>query len=102
MKNRVTCGIWLEVQTTICSPVGSTITDRGSMKAGISRCWRYSRSIRMPSARAVSIAASTGPPVPALAESNCQKAALLVPRSGCVSTSSLAASRRSSTGGSRS
>ena len=51
----------------ICSPVGSTTVERGSMKAGISRCWRYSRSITMPSPRAFSIASSTLPPVPASA-----------------------------------
>ena len=49
-RNRVMCGIWVADHMVICSPVGSTTTDRGSMKAGISRCWRYSRSMTMPSA----------------------------------------------------
>ena len=44
------------------------------MNAGISRCWRYSRSITMPSLRAFSMASSTLPPVPASAESKTQKA----------------------------
>ena len=63
--NRRMCGIWVADHMVICSPVGSTTTLRGSMNAGISRCWRYSRSIRMPSVRAVPIASSTSPPVPA-------------------------------------
>ena len=61
----------------ICSPVGSTTTERGSMNAGISRCWRYSRSITMPSVRALAIASSTLPPVPASAESKTQSARLV-------------------------
>ena len=72
------------------------------MKAGISRCWRYSRSITMPSPRAFAIASSTLPPVPASAESNFQNADLLVPRSGCARTLSSAASLRSSAAGSSS
>ena len=70
--NRTMCGIWVAVHIVICSPVGSTTTERGSMKAGISRCWRYSRSITMPSPRAFSMASSTLPPVPISAESNFQ------------------------------
>ncbi len=69
------------------------------MNAGISRCWRYSRSITIPSARAFSMAASTSPPVPASAESNFQNADLLVPRSGCARTLSSAASLRSRAAG---
>ena len=80
------CGIWVADHMVICSPVGSTTTLRGSMKAGISRCWRYSRSIRMPSVRACSIAASTSPPVPASWESKTHSADLLVPRSGWART----------------
>ena len=76
------CGIWVADHIVICSPVGSTTVERGSMKAGIRRCWRYSRSITMPSPRAFAIASSTLPPVPASAESNFQNADLLVPRSG--------------------
>ena len=85
------CGIWVADHMVSCSPVGSTTTLRGSMKAGMSRCWRYSRSMRMPSVRAVSIAASTSDPVPASAESKTHSADLLVPRSGCASTASVRA-----------
>ena len=63
--------------------------ERGSMKAGISRCWRYSRSITMPSSRALLMASSTSLPVPASPESKTQSADLLVPRSGCASTLSV-------------
>ena len=100
--NRRMCGIWVADHMVICSPVGSTTVERGSMKAGISRCWRYSRSMTMPSPRAFSMASSTLPPVPASAESNFQKALLLVPRSGWASTASAAASLRSSAAGSSS
>ena len=100
--NRRMCGIWVAHHTVICSPVGSTTVERGSMKAGMSRCWRYSRSITIPSPRAFSMAASTLPPVPASAESKIHSALLLVPRSGCASTVSLAASLRSSAAGSSS
>ena len=65
--NRRMCGIWVADHIVICSPVGSTTTERGSMKAGISRCWRNSRSMTMPSLRASEMAASTSPPVPASA-----------------------------------
>ena len=105
-RNRVMWGIWVADHIVSCSPVGSTTTDRGSMNAGISRCWRYSRSITMPSARASSITSSIARPVPCPAESSCQKADLLVPRSGCARTpwsaSASAASLRSSTAGSSS
>ena len=101
-KNRVMCGIWVEDHRVSCSPVGSHTNERGSMNAGISRCWRYSRSIRMPLDRASSMASSTALPVPAPAESNCQNADLLVPRSGCARTSSVAAFLRSRTAGSSS
>ena len=101
-KNRTMCGTCVAVHIVTCSPVGSTTVDRGSMKAGISRCWRYSRSITMPSPRAFSMASSTLPPVPASAESSFQKALLLVPRSGCASTVSAAASFRSRAAGSSS
>jgi hypothetical protein len=47
-RNLRMCGIWVADHNVICSPVGSTTTDRGSMNAGINRCWRYSRSITMP------------------------------------------------------
>ncbi len=96
------CGIWVADHIVNCSPVGSTTTERGSMKAGISRCWRYSRSITMPSVRALLIASSTLPPVPASAESKTQSADLLVPRSGCASTSSAADFLRSRAAGSSS
>ena len=100
--NRRMCGIWVADHIVICSDVGSTTTERGSMNAGIRRCWRYSRSITMPSPRAFSIASSTLPPVPASPESNTHSADLLVPRSGCASTSSVAAAFRSSAAGSSS
>ena len=100
--NRTMCGIWVDVHIVYCSPVGSTTTERGSMNAGISRCWRYSRSITMPSVRALAIASSTLPPVPASAESKTHRADLLVPRSGWARTLSSAASLRSSAAGSSS
>ena len=100
--NRRMCGICVEDHIVSCSPVGSTTTERGSMNAGISRCWRYSRSITMPSPRAFSMASSTLPPVPASPESKTHSALLLVPRSGCASTLSSAASLRSSAAGSSS
>ena len=100
--NRRMCGICVADHIVSCSPVGSTTTERGSMNAGISRCWRYSRSITMPSPRAFSMASSTLPPVPASAESKTHSALLLVPRSGCASTLSSAASLRSSAAGSSS
>ena len=78
-------GIWVADHMVSCSPVGSTTTERGSMNAGISRCWRYSRSITMPSVRAFAMASSTLPPVPASPESKTQRADLLVPRSGWAS-----------------
>ena len=96
------CGIWVADHMVICSPVGSTTVERGSMNAGMRRCWRYSRSMTMPSPRAFSMAWSTLPPVPASSESNFQKADLLVPRSGCASTSSAADFLRSSAAGSSS
>ena len=37
---RTMCGTWVADHMVICSPVGSTTTDRGSMNAGMSRCWR--------------------------------------------------------------
>jgi len=104
--NRRMWGIWVADHIVICSPVGSTTVERGSMNAGISRCWRYSRSITMPSARALAIASSTLPPVPASPESKTQYADLFVPRSGCASTPcsrvAAAASLRSSAAGSSS
>ncbi len=102
MTNRRMCGTWVLDQMVICSPVGSTTVERGSMKAGMSRCWRYSRSMTMPSTRAAAMASSTLPPVPCSAESSFQNADLLVPRSGCASTVSAAASLRSRTAGSSS
>ncbi len=66
------CGIWVADHTVSCSPVGSTTVERGSMNAGISRCWRNSRSTTMPSPRAFSMASSTLPPVPASPESKTQ------------------------------
>ena len=101
-RNRRMCGICVADHMVICSPVGSTTVERGSMKAGISRCWRYSRSMTMPSARAFSMAWSTLPPVPASLGVETQSADLFVPRSGCASTSSAAASLRSSAAGSSS
>ena len=43
--SRRMCGTWVADHMVICSPVGSTTVERGSMNAGISRCWRYSRSM---------------------------------------------------------
>ena len=63
-RNRVMWGICVADHIVICSPVGSTTVDRGSMNAGISRCWRNSRSITTPLARASAIASSTLPPLP--------------------------------------
>ena len=100
--NRRMCGIWVADHMVSCSPVGSTTTLRGSMKAGISRCWRYSRSMTMPLVRASSMAASTSLPVPASPESKTHSADLLVPRSGCASTSSLRAFLMPRTAGSSS
>ena len=97
--NRRMCGIWVADHMVICSPVGSTTTLRGSMNAGIRRCWRYSRSMRMPLLRASSMAASTSLPVPASPESKIHSADLLVPRSGWASTSSLRAFLMPSTAG---
>ena len=102
IAKRRMCGTWVADHTVICSLVGSTTVERGSMNAGTSRCWRYSRSMTMPSTRALAMASSTSPPVPASAESSFQNADLLVPRSGCASTVSAAASLRSSTAGSSS
>ncbi len=101
-RNRRMCGICVADHIVTCSPVGSTTIERGSMKAGISRCWRYSRSITIPSPRAFSMASSTLPPVPASEESNFHRALLLVPRSGWASTLSSADSLRSSAAGSSS
>ena len=47
-KIRTKCGTWVALHTVICSPVGSTTTERGSMNAGTSRCWRNWRSITTP------------------------------------------------------
>ena len=102
-RNRVMCGIWVADHIVICSPVGSTTVERGSMNAGISRCWRYSRSMTMPSLRASSSTSSIARPLPCPPESSCQNADLLVPRAGCASTvSAAAASLRSSAAGSSS
>ena len=99
MRNRRMWGTCVADQTVICSWVGSTTTDLGSMKAGMRRCCRYSRSMTMPSVRALAMASSTLPPEPCSAESSFQKALLLVPRSGWASTVSAAASLRSSAAG---
>ena len=40
---RSMCGICVADHMVSCSPVGSTTTERGSMNAGISRCWRHVR-----------------------------------------------------------
>ena len=63
------CGICVADQMLYWSPVGSTTTLRGSMKAGISRCCRYRRLI---TTSADASASSTDPPVPAAHESNTQ------------------------------
>ena len=102
MQKRRMCGTWVADHIVTCSPVGSTTVERGSMKAGMRRCWRYSRSMTMPSSRALAIASSMSPPVPPSLESSCQNADLLVPSAGWASTESVAASLRSSTAGSSS
>ena len=73
------CGTWVADHIVNCGPVGSTTTERGSMNAGISRCWR---SVRSTTTSALRISSSTSVPVPASAESNTQVALMLVPRSG--------------------
>ncbi len=80
------CGTWVAAQIVSCSPVGSTTQERGSMNAGIRRCWRNRRltTTESESDSAVLIASSTLPPVPASPESNTQVAETLVPRSGCT------------------
>ncbi len=99
---RTMWGTWVAVHRVICSPVGSQTTERGSMKAGMRRCWRYSRSMTIPSVRAAAIASSTELPLPCSAESSRQVAETLVPRSGWASTVSFTASRASSAAGSSS
>ena len=89
VKIRTKCGTWVDDQIVSCSGVGSTAIARGSMKAGMSRCWRISFSITMPPSRAAAIAASTSPPVPDSAESYFQTAETFVPRSGWAITSSV-------------
>ena len=39
-RKRRMCGICVADHMVICSPVGSTTVERGSMNAGINRCWR--------------------------------------------------------------
>ena len=98
MKNRRMCGIWVDDHTVSCSPVGSTTTLRGSMKAGMSRCWRYRRRI---TTSASARAASASPPVPACAESKIQVYARLLPWSACTNGApSASAASRSTTAGS--
>lgn len=70
--------------------VGSTIMERGSMHAGMSRCWRYSRSMTMPFWRASSMTWSTSPPLPASAESSFQTEEMFVPGPGGEPASSAA------------
>ena len=57
------CGICVADQIVICSPVGSTTQERGSMNAGISRCWRKRRrtTTESGSASAAAMASSTLP-----------------------------------------
>ncbi len=100
--NRTMCGTCVDDHSVICSPVGSHTKERGSMKAGMSRCWRYSRSRTIPPSRAVAMASSTELPLPCSAESSRQVAEVFVPRSGWARTVSCAASRRSRAAGSSS
>ena len=84
---------------TTCSPVGSTTVERGSMNAGMSRCWRYSRSMTMPPSRALAIASSTSPPLPCRRSRAARRRSCSCRAYGCARTASVAASLRSSTAG---
>ena len=96
------CGICVADHMVSCSPDGSTTTERGSMNAGMSRCWRNRRrtTIASGSFSAAAIASFALPPVPASPESNTQCALAFVPRSGCSRVApSATATAMSSTGG---
>ena len=96
------CGIWVADHIVICSPVGSTTVERGSMNAGISRCWRSCRSMTIAVTASPRSPSSTSPPVPAAPESKTQVEDLFVPRSGWTrSAPSSAAAPMSRTGGQR-
>ena len=63
------CGIWVADHMVKPSPIGCTTVERGSMKAGMSRCWRNRRrTVTSASASACSI----GWPVPAAPDSKVQ------------------------------
>ncbi len=83
----VMCGICVADHMVSCGAVGSTTTERGSMNAGMSRCWR--NRLRSTTSESV-MARSTSSPEPASAESNVHTALRLVPRSGCTSGASSA------------
>ncbi len=63
------CGICVADQTVTLSPDGCTTTERGSMNAGIRRCW-MKRRLTVTSASAS--AWSMGAPVPAAPDSKAQ------------------------------
>ena len=63
------CGIWVADHTVTPSPMGCTTVERGSMNAGISRCWMNRRLTVTSASRSAS---SIGSPVPAAPESKTQ------------------------------
>ena len=69
IRNRRMCGICVDDQIVTWSPDGSTMTLRGSMNAGISRCCLYRRLM---TTSALANASAVSPPVPAAAESKTQ------------------------------
>ena len=60
------CGIWVDECTSTPSPTGCTTVERGSMKAGMRRCWM---NRRLTVTSALSRAWSMGSPVPAAPDS---------------------------------
>lgn len=93
------CGTWVADHMVIWAPVGSTTQARGSMNAGIRRCWRKRRLTTISDDLSAS---STSLPVPASAESNFQTALVLLPWSSWTSgaPSAMAASMSRMTGSS--
>jgi hypothetical protein len=67
---RRTCGICVADQIVTASPTGWTTVERGSMNAGIRRCWTKRR---LTATSAVSSASWIGAPVPAAPDSNSQR-----------------------------
>jgi hypothetical protein len=101
------CGTCVADHMVSCSPVGSTTTERGSMNAGIRRCWRQRRRTTTESgsfSAAAMTSSALGPlVVPAAVESNGNVTHLLEPSSSWTSAeSSPRAVSMSRTGGSSS